>query len=156
MRNPCLELPLVLDQSQRPESRDSWIPDDHRVEQSAASINDDTSSVGQILSEEQRRLLSAELPRAIRGYGGQRWRCLYSLKSHGASLETLLSRAAEVRDTLIVVNDMQGAIFGCFCAEPWKRSRGYSGSGDCWVFTFEPRGWIRTCVFVHSVHSNML
>ena len=145
MRNPCLELPLVLDQRQQDSSNnDPWIPVDNDQSNRAHSadsnnLSDDVDSFGQILSQEQRRLLSAELPRAIRGYGGQRWRCLFSLKLHGASLETLLSRAADVRDTLIVVHDMQGAIFGCFCAEPWKRSRGYSGSGDCWVFTFEPR-----------------
>lgn len=135
MRNPCLELPAVEDSFTPPIT--DWFASSSSS--SPHINNDDVGNLSQILSEEQRRLLSAELPRAVRGYGGQKWRRLFSLTTHGASLETLLSRAADVRDTLIVVRDVKGAIFGCFCAEPWKRSRGYSGSGDCWVFTFEPR-----------------
>ena len=92
-----------------------------------------------ILAPDQLAALAAELPRAVRGYGGRRWSLLFSLRRNGASLETLLNRAAGRRDTLLVVRDARGAVFGGFAPEPWQRVRGYFGSGDSWVFTFERR-----------------
>ena len=95
--------------------------------------------VSAILLPEQQLQLAAALPRAVRGYGGARWHLLFSLQLHGSSLETLLNRAADRRDTLLVVRDSKGAVFGAFCAEPWARVRGYFGTGDCFLFTFERR-----------------
>ena len=97
------------------------------------------AAASSILAPDQLAALAAELPRAVRGYGGRRWSLLFSLKRNGASLETLLRRAEHRRDTLLVVRDARGAVFGGFTPEPWQRVRGYFGSGDSWVFTFERR-----------------
>jgi len=108
--------------------------DEHEEPQSALA-----SAASAILSPAQLVALAAELPRAVRGYGGRRWALLFSLRRHGASLETLLNRAAGRAATLLVVRDDRGAVFGAFAPEPWQRVKGYFGSGDSWVFTFERR-----------------
>ena len=115
----------------------AWLPDDAAGDAGAAASP--LESVSAILGPAQIRQLSAQLPRAVRGYGGRVWQRLFSLRRHGASLETLLNRAAGRRDTLLVVRDDRGAVFGAFAPEPWERVRGYFGSGDAWVFTFERR-----------------
>ena len=122
----------------------AWLQPPPALESASSSADAPLVAEGSILDAAQRALLAAALPRAQRqGWShdpaGLSWRLLYSLRKHGASLETLLNRAADRRDTLLVVRDDRGAVFGCFTAEPWARVRGYFGSGDAWVFTFERR-----------------
>jgi len=67
------------------------------------------------------------------------WSLAYSPRTHGTSMGTfyrLQSKIATCGANIIVLKDGMGGILGGFSTEPWQicGSRGYYGSGDCFVF----------------------
>ena len=87
----------------------------------------------EILSPRQAGQLEACLPPEQRG---SKWKLVYSLSAHGASLETLLAKARAVDVALLVVRDTAGCVFGSFTAAPWAHHPSYYGSGQTAVFSF--------------------
>ncbi|PKU84998.1 oxidation resistance protein 1 [Dendrobium catenatum] len=82
------------------------------------------------------------LPNIVKGC---QWVLLYSSMKHGISLRTLIRRSATVTGPcLLVVGDMQGAVFGGLLDSPLKPTikRKYQGTSQTFVFTTrygEPR-----------------
>ena len=71
---------------------------------------------GGVLTPRQAALLEASLPRPARGL---RWRRLYHLATHGASLTTLLRRSRGCAPTVLAVRTAAGATLGAFSPSPW-------------------------------------
>jgi hypothetical protein len=83
--------------------------------------------------------ISTTLPLAYREH---RWRLLYDLSRDGGALQTMLARARDTQLSVILVQDIKGAIFGGLCTESWSETKAtgrYYGSGTSFVFTFEHR-----------------
>ncbi|XP_020578943.1 oxidation resistance protein 1 isoform X2 [Phalaenopsis equestris] len=86
--------------------------------------------------------LHSSLPNIVKGC---QWVLLYSSMKHGISLRTLIRRSASVTGPcLLVVGDMQGAVFGGLLDSPLKPTikRKYQGTNQTFVFTTiygEPR-----------------
>ncbi|XP_074580070.1 uncharacterized protein LOC141836468 isoform X2 [Curcuma longa] len=82
------------------------------------------------------------LPNIVKGC---QWILLYSTWKHGISLQTLLRKSADPPGPcLLIVGDMQGAIFGGLLNSPLKPTskRKYQGTSETFVFTTiygEPR-----------------
>ncbi|XP_042419555.1 oxidation resistance protein 1-like isoform X1 [Zingiber officinale] len=82
------------------------------------------------------------LPNIVKGC---QWILLYSTWKHGISLQTLLRKSADLPGPcLLIVGDMQGAIFGGLLNSPLKptSTRKYQGTGETFVFSTiygEPR-----------------
>jgi hypothetical protein len=63
---------------------------------------------------------------------------LFRLSIHGSSLSTLLFKAQNYNNTLLVVKDSKGAIFGALITEPMKFAERdkYYGNGTIGVWSF--------------------
>eukprot|EP01034_Spumella_vulgaris_P021734 gene21734-27787_t len=88
-----------------------------------------------ILSERHIHQLEAILPQSYQCYD---WRLLYRLSIHGASLSTMLNRAQGVPNSLLVVRDSNGAVFGALISEYLKinEKEKYYGNGTIGVWSF--------------------
>uniref|UniRef100_K3ZW53 TLDc domain-containing protein n=1 Tax=Setaria italica TaxID=4555 RepID=K3ZW53_SETIT len=84
----------------------------------------------------------SSLPGTLKGC---HWVLLYSTWKHGISLRTLLRRSENVQGPcLLIVGDMQGAVFGGLLNSPLRptEKRKYQGTNQTFVFTTvhgEPR-----------------
>ena len=94
-------------------------------------------SVGSTIAEENHlKILSRYLPRQVRD---RAWRLLYSLSRDGTSLETLLRRSSVTEEPcILLVRDTVGHRFGAFLSSPWRRETEPYGTGESFVFDFDP------------------
>uniref|UniRef100_UPI00398EB356 nuclear receptor coactivator 7-like isoform X3 n=1 Tax=Pristiophorus japonicus TaxID=55135 RepID=UPI00398EB356 len=81
--------------------------------------------------------LTKHLPARTQGYA---WRLMYSTAVHGTSLRTLY-RSLAVVDTpvLLVVKDMDNQIFGALASHPFRLSDHCFGTGETFLYTFNPQ-----------------
>ncbi|XP_072853151.2 nuclear receptor coactivator 7 isoform X2 [Pogona vitticeps] len=76
------------------------------------------------------------LPARVQGYP---WRLVYSTQEHGTSLKTLYRRSASLDSpVLLVIKDMDNQIFGAYATHPFKFSDHYYGTGETFLYTFNP------------------
>lgn len=65
------------------------------------------------------------------------WKLQYRLLRDGASLDTLIKSASKFDNTLLVIKDAGGAVFGALVQDKWKfGGEKYYGTGTICVFTF--------------------
>jgi len=96
-----------------------------------------TSEKSDIMSLEQMESIREALPAM---YRMREWTLTYSTKRDGTSLKNLYRRASGKPNTVLVVSDSAGVIFGAFCTESWKVHSRYVGTGESFVFTLAPVG----------------
>lgn len=65
------------------------------------------------------------------------WTLGFSINRDGYSPVTFFENLKEFDQTLVVVKDTNGYVFGGYCTEPWKRSNAFYGGGDSFMFTFQ-------------------
>ncbi|GBF88193.1 hypothetical protein Rsub_00905 [Raphidocelis subcapitata] len=94
-----------------------------------------TSEPSQLLSPRHVTALAAALPARFRANS---WALAYSTARHGISLQTLYRRAAGAAQTLLVVRDGGGHVFGAFTTEAWRVAPRFYGTGETFVFQLEP------------------
>lgn len=110
----------------------------HFLEKRVPNLTDDSSFICSDLYE----FLESSLPNIVKGC---QWILLYSTLKHGISLRTLIRKSAEHSGPcLLIVGDMQGAVFGGLLECPLKPTtkRKYQGTNQTFVFTTiygEPR-----------------
>ncbi|KAJ7979795.1 oxidation resistance protein 1-like [Quillaja saponaria] len=94
------------------------------------------------ISADLYEFLESSLPNIVKGC---QWVLLYSTLKHGISLRTLIRRSSELPGPcLLIVGDVQGAVFGGLLECPLKPTpkRKYQGTNQTFVFTTiygEPR-----------------
>ncbi|KAI3868845.1 hypothetical protein MKW92_030222 [Papaver armeniacum] len=95
------------------------------------NLSDESSFISSDLQE----FLHSTLPNIVKGC---QWVLLYSTLKHGISLRTLLRKSGELPGPcLLIVGDMQGAVFGGLLECPLKPTakRKYQGTNQTFVFT---------------------
>lgn len=96
----------------------------------------DMSDKSEILIDDQRRLICQHLPARAEGYS---WKLLYSTSKHGFSLHSLYREMGKVESpVLMVIQDTTGSIFGALTSCPLKTSDLFYGTGESFLFTFDP------------------
>jgi hypothetical protein len=102
---------------------------------SSQKINDDENPP--ILNQQVHvPQIESVLPIEFRGYD---WERVFSTETHGLNIDRFYLAAHSHRATLLVIQDVQGDIFGAFNTETWKPHYGeleYFGSGQSFLFTF--------------------
>ncbi|XP_043722759.1 oxidation resistance protein 1 isoform X2 [Telopea speciosissima] len=94
------------------------------------------------ISSDLYEFFQSSLPNIVKGC---QWVLLYSTLKHGISLRTLLRKSADLSGPcLLIVGDMEGAVFGGLLECPLKPTakRKYQGTNQAFVFTTiygEPR-----------------
>ncbi|XP_010264889.1 PREDICTED: nuclear receptor coactivator 7-like [Nelumbo nucifera] len=87
------------------------------------------------ISAELFEFFEASLPNIVKGC---QWALLYSMTKHGLSLRTLIRKSADLPGPcLLIVGDMQGAVFGGLLECPLKptTTKKYQGTNQTFVFT---------------------
>ncbi|XP_053182515.1 oxidation resistance protein 1a isoform X2 [Scomber japonicus] len=89
-----------------------------------------------LLEADQIEKLARNLPPRTIGYP---WTLAFGTTKHGMSIKTLY-RAMQGQDTpvLMVIKDSDGQVFGALASEPFKVSDGFYGTGETFLFTFNP------------------
>ena len=87
-----------------------------------------------ILDEIGIKMLTLHLPSRVRM---REWDKLFTIESDGTSMLTFYESLRERDDTIILIQDSQDSVFGCFAVEEWHKSIHFYGSGESFVFNFD-------------------
>ncbi|XP_041842910.1 oxidation resistance protein 1a isoform X2 [Melanotaenia boesemani] len=89
-----------------------------------------------LLEADQIEKLARNLPPRTIGYP---WMLAFGTSKHGMSIKTLY-RTMQGQDSpvLLVIKDSDGQVFGALASEPFKVSDGFYGTGETFLFTFNP------------------
>ncbi|XP_019751253.1 nuclear receptor coactivator 7 isoform X2 [Hippocampus comes] len=94
------------------------------------------SDYSELLDDRHLLSLASHMPERTQGY---RWQLVYSTAVHGSSLKTLYRNMAGLDSpVLLVVKDMQKKVFGAFSSDPFRVSKYCYGTGETFLFTFNP------------------
>ncbi|XP_033495731.1 TLD domain-containing protein 2 isoform X1 [Epinephelus lanceolatus] len=94
------------------------------------------SQHSQLLDDHQLETLAAHMPARTHGCP---WQLVYSTAVHGSSLRTLYRNMAELDSpVLLVIKDMHKKVFGAFSSDPFKVSKHCYGTGETFLFSFNP------------------
>lgn len=88
----------------------------------------------EILSIQKMWSLWEQLPPYLQS---RNWKLAYSPKSHGTSLQAFMRCASEMTQSILVIKDQDGFVFGGFASDSWNFNRIYYGTGDCFLFSFK-------------------
>mmetsp|Transcript_53466 Transcript_53466/g.153414 ORF Transcript_53466/g.153414 Transcript_53466/m.153414 type:complete len:368 (+) Transcript_53466:168-1271(+) len=114
----------------RPCSRSCWRP---------LSACPGLQKRGTLLTEARLVELRPNLPVASRF--SSCWKLIYSPSVHGVSLRTFYRQCQSFPgETLLLVEDTNGVVFGCFASQTWcvAGRQLHCGSVECFVFSFGP------------------
>lgn len=90
----------------------------------------------QLLEDHHLERLGSHMPARAQGYP---WQLVYSTAIHGSSLKTLYRNLAGLESpVLLVIKDMQKKVFGAFSSAPFKVSKYCYGTGETFLFSFNP------------------
>ncbi|XP_061574238.1 nuclear receptor coactivator 7-like isoform X2 [Cololabis saira] len=107
--------------------------EEYQEEDDALPVLSDHS---QLLDDHHLLKLAAHMPPRTRGY---RWHLVYSTAIHGSSLKTLYRNMAGLDSpVLLVIKDVQKKVFGAFSSDPFKVSKYCYGTGETFLFSFNP------------------
>ncbi|XP_043938122.1 nuclear receptor coactivator 7 isoform X3 [Protopterus annectens] len=94
------------------------------------------TDVSVILGNHHIEKLIQHLPARTQGYA---WKLMYSTSVHGTSLKTLYRNLACFDSpVLLVIKDMDDQVFGALASHPFRISDHYYGTGETFLFTFNP------------------
>ncbi|XP_013858815.1 nuclear receptor coactivator 7 [Austrofundulus limnaeus] len=94
------------------------------------------SDESQLLNDYQLQKLAAHMPARTQGY---QWNLVYSTAVHGSSLKTLYRNMADLQSpVLLVIKDMHNKVFGAFSSDPFRVSKYCYGTGETFLFSFNP------------------
>lgn len=65
-----------------------------------------------------------------------RWERTFCIDVDGTSLSTMYEKCREHDNTILVVRDTQGWVFGGFCTEAWDENYKFFGNGDNMLFSY--------------------
>ncbi|XP_070407694.1 nuclear receptor coactivator 7-like [Nothobranchius furzeri] len=135
---PYVEVITVKD-SKRRLSLCSSVESEEEENEEYQEENEDSpvlSDQSQLLDEYQLQKLAAHMPARTQGYP---WNLVYSTAIHGSSLKTLYRNMADLDSpVLLVIRDMHNKVFGAFSSDPFKVSQYCYGTGETFLFTFQP------------------
>ncbi|KAF0045136.1 nuclear receptor coactivator 7 isoform X2 [Scophthalmus maximus] len=94
------------------------------------------SNHSRLLEDHDLEQLAAHMPARIHG---NPWQLVYSTAIHGSSLKTLYRNMAGLDSpVLLVIKDVHKKVFGAFSTDPFRVSKYYYGTGETFLFSFNP------------------
>ena len=64
------------------------------------------------------------------------WTRVYTISIHGCDMKTFYEKVKNINNSLLVVKDEEGNIFGGYASEELLPSANFYGTGECFLFTF--------------------
>ncbi|XP_017265536.1 nuclear receptor coactivator 7 isoform X2 [Kryptolebias marmoratus] len=106
---------------------------EHQEVEDALPVLSDQS---QLMHDHHLQKLAAHMPARTQGYP---WNLVYSTSIHGSSLKTLYRNMAGLDSpVLLVIKDMHKQVFGAFSSDPFRVSKYCYGTGETFLFSFNP------------------
>lgn len=65
------------------------------------------------------------------------WRLLFSINKDGVSFHTFYANTKDRDNTVLLIKDEYGKVFGAYCSEAWHKSLHFYGLGESFVFSFD-------------------
>lgn len=65
------------------------------------------------------------------------WKLLYSVNIDGVSFHTFYANTKDRDNTVIIIKDEKGKVFGAYCCEAWRKSLHFYGLGESFVYSFD-------------------
>ena len=94
------------------------------------------SEKSKVLNDGQMQVLSYHLPGTCRL---SQWQLLFTTRRDGYSHFTFFEKLSNMPETILVVKDTKGYVFGAFLTEEWHRSSNfYDREFYCTVFLWTP------------------
>ena len=66
------------------------------------------------------------------------WSLVFSTDQHGVSFRTFYSKLSEWESSIILIEDIQGHVFGGFASCTWEIQESYFGTGESFLFRLHP------------------
>jgi hypothetical protein len=93
-----------------------------------------TKSDSNIMDNKMRSQIALYLPSLVRM---REWTLLFTIAKDGISFTTFYANVKDRDNTVILIKDTKGKIFGAYCSESWRKAMHFYGFGDSFVFTFD-------------------
>ncbi|MQM15993.1 hypothetical protein Taro_048947 [Colocasia esculenta] len=125
----------ILDQTPERNINGSHRNEEASISHGLKSFLSDVVNQSTFISSPLFEFLESSIPNIVKAC---QWVLLYSTRKHGISLHTLIRKSADLPGPcLLIVGDMQGAVFGGLLDAPLKPTakRKYQGSNQTFVFT---------------------
>ena len=61
---------------------------------------------------------------------------IFSLSVDGSALKTFYDKCEEINNSVLVIKDDEGNIFGAYASEVFTPTSTFSGTGECFLFTY--------------------
>jgi hypothetical protein len=65
------------------------------------------------------------------------WKLLFTINHDGVSYQTFYNNLRSRDNTVILINDHKGSVFGAYCTEEWRIKSHFYGTGESFVFKFD-------------------
>ena len=61
---------------------------------------------------------------------------IYSMTVDGCALKTFYNKCQDINNSILIIKDDDDNIFGAYASECFEPSKDFSGTGECFLFTF--------------------
>jgi len=75
------------------------------------------------------------------------WKLLFTINKDGVSYTTFYENVKNRDNTVLLIKDGKGKVFGAYCSEAWKKSLHFYGLGESFIFTFDSNKVIKAFHF---------
>ena len=75
------------------------------------------------------------------------WKLLFTINKDGVSYTTFYENVSDRDNTVLLVRDSKGKVFGAYCCEAWKKTLHFYGLGESLIFTFDENKKIKAFQF---------
>ncbi|XP_075124078.1 nuclear receptor coactivator 7 isoform X3 [Leptodactylus fuscus] len=134
VQEPYVQI-ITVEEAKRRRSTCSY-DDEEEEEGSLEDYLPDLKQKSILLDDAHIEKLAPRLPARVQGYP---WHLAYSTQQHGTSLKTLYRNLCSVDSpVLLVVKDMDNQVFGAYATHPFRLSDHYYGTGETFLFNFNP------------------
>ncbi|XP_075059123.1 nuclear receptor coactivator 7 isoform X5 [Mixophyes fleayi] len=126
---------ITVEEAKRRKSTCSY-EEEEEEEEALEDFLPDLKQTSNLLEDMHIEKLAHRLPARVQGYP---WHLVYSTRQHGTSLKTLYRNLASLDcPVLLVIKDMDSQVFGTYATHPFRLSDHYYGTGETFLFTFNP------------------
>ena len=61
---------------------------------------------------------------------------IFSISVDGSALKTLYNKCEGINNSILIIRDEEGNVFGAYASEEYTPTSKFSGTGECFLFTF--------------------
>ena len=88
----------------------------------------------EIIDKGMRAQIANYLPSLVKM---REWKLLFNVNKDGISYTTFYSNVKDRDNTVLLVKDTKGKVFGAYCSEAWRKVLHFYGLGESFLFSFD-------------------